>query len=186
MEPVSSGHHRCGSIHVRQCVNQHVCGDRHYGRRHRLLGAGVREADRVLGQRVADVDSDGRISRGGHAVQPVLSFTATGTQTAGIPSTGSFTSLNYYAVGCSRGNDVRGATRMGILEVTGAPTITLATGSLSSGGTTSLTGWSGSLLPAASISATFVPNPAFASVLCQSRRFHSAGLDRRFHQYRLA
>jgi len=46
--------------------------------------------------------------------------------------------------------------------VTGAPTITLATGSLSSPGSNSLTGTPGNLLPAASITATFVPNAAFA------------------------
>jgi hypothetical protein len=50
----------------------------------------------------------------------------------------------------------------GIFEVTGGPTITLATGSLNGPGSTSLTGTPGNLLPAASLTATFVPNPAFA------------------------
>src|SRR6185369_6894509 len=49
MEPVRSGHHQWRSVHVRQRVNQHVCEYRYHGWWDRLLGAGVREADRVLG-----------------------------------------------------------------------------------------------------------------------------------------
>jgi hypothetical protein len=51
----------------------------------------------------------------------------------------------------------------GIFEVVGAPTVTLATGSLLGPGSTSLTGSGGNLLPAASLTASFVPNPTFAS-----------------------
>jgi hypothetical protein len=91
-----------------------------------------------------------------------ISFTATGTQTAGIPSTGSFTSLNYQLLGAPGVTTFADSNNDGLFEVTGAPTITLATGSLSSPGSTSLTGTPGNLLPAASITATFVPNPAFA------------------------
>jgi hypothetical protein len=91
-----------------------------------------------------------------------ISFTATGTQTAGIPSTGSFSSLNYSLLGAPGITTFADSNNDGLFEVTGAPTITLATGSLSSPGSTSLTGTPGNLLPAASITATFVPNPAFA------------------------
>jgi hypothetical protein len=91
-----------------------------------------------------------------------ISFTATGTQTAGIPSTGSFSTLNYTLLGAPGVTTFQDSNNDGIFEVTGAPTITLATGSLSSPGSTSLTGTPGNLLPAASINATFVPNPAFA------------------------
>jgi len=99
---------------------------------------------------------------GGTAYTLYISFTATGTQTAGIPSTGSFTSLNYQLLGAPGVTTFADSNNDGLFEVTGAPTITLATGSLSSPGSTSLTGTPGNLLPAASITATFVPNPAFA------------------------
>jgi hypothetical protein len=99
---------------------------------------------------------------GGTAYSLYISFTATGTQTAGIPSTGSFTSLNYQLLGAPGVTTFADSNNDGLFEVTGAPTITLATGSLSSPGSTSLTGTPGNLLPAASITATFVPNPAFA------------------------
>jgi hypothetical protein len=99
---------------------------------------------------------------GGTAYTLYISFTATGTQTAGIPSTGSFSSLNYSLLGAPGITTFADSNNDGLFEVTGAPTITLATGSLSSPGSTSLTGTPGNLLPAASITATFVPNPAFA------------------------
>jgi len=99
---------------------------------------------------------------GGTPYSLYFSFTATGTQTAGIPSTGSFTSLNYQLLGAPGVTTFADSNNDGLFEVTGAPTITLATGSLSSPGSTSLTGTPGNLLPAASITATFVPNPAFA------------------------
>jgi hypothetical protein len=99
---------------------------------------------------------------GGTAYSLYISFTATGTQTAGIPSTGSFSSLNYSLLGAPGITTFADSNNDGLFEVTGAPTITLATGSLSSPGSTSLTGTPGNLLPAASITATFVPNPAFA------------------------
>ena len=90
-----------------------------------------------------------------------LSFTAAGTQTAGIPSNGIFTSMNYSLL-AAPGATTFTANASGIFSATGAPTITLATGSLSSPGSNSLTGTPGNLLPAASITATFVPNAAFA------------------------
>ena len=99
---------------------------------------------------------------GGTAYTLYISFTATGTQTPGIPSTGSFSSLNYSLLGAPGVTTFADSNNDGLFEVTGAPTITLATGSLSSPGSTSLTGTPGNLLPAASITATFVPNPAFA------------------------
>jgi len=99
---------------------------------------------------------------GGTAYSLYISFTATGTQTAGIPSTGSFSTLNYSLLGAPGVTTFQDSNNDGIFEVTGAPTITLATGSLSSPGSNSLTGTPGNLLPAASITATFVPNAAFA------------------------
>ena len=99
---------------------------------------------------------------GGTPYSLYISFTATGTQTAGIPSTGSFSTLNYSLLGAPGVTTFQDSNNDGLFEVTGAPTITLATGSLSSPGSNSLTGTPGNLLPAASITATFVPNPAFA------------------------
>ena len=91
-----------------------------------------------------------------------VSFTATGTQTAGLPSTGSFTSLNYSLLAAPGVTTFADSNNDGIFEVTGLPTITLATGSLI-GGTVSLTGTVFTPLPAAQILTTFVPNPAFAT-----------------------
>ena len=100
---------------------------------------------------------------GGTAYTLYISFTATGTQTAGIPSTGSFTSLNYQLLGAPGVTTFADSNNDGLFEVTGAPTITLATGSLASPGSVSLTGtFPDALLPAASVLASFVPNPAFA------------------------
>ncbi len=100
---------------------------------------------------------------GGTPYSLYLSFTATGTQTAGIPSTGSFTSLSYQLLGAPGVTTFADSNNDGLFEVTGAPTITLATGSLASPGSVSLTGtFPDSLLPAASVLASFVPNPAFA------------------------
>ena len=69
---------------------------------------------------------------GGTAYSLYISFTATGTQTPGIPSTGSFSSLNYSLLGAPGMTTFADSNNDGIFEVTGAPTITLATGSLSS------------------------------------------------------
>jgi len=99
---------------------------------------------------------------GGTPYSLYISFTATGTQTAGIPSTGSFTSLNYSLLGAPGITTFADSNNDGIFEVTGAPTITLATGSLI-GGNTSLTMGSAGLLPVAQILTTFIPNPAFAA-----------------------
>jgi len=91
-----------------------------------------------------------------------ISFTATGTQTPGLPSTGSFTSMNYSLFAASGVTVFADSNADGIFEATGAPAITLATGSLAAPGSTSLTVTPGNLLPAASVLATFVPNAAFA------------------------
>ena len=92
-----------------------------------------------------------------------ISFTATGTQSAGIPSTGTFSTLTYSLLGAPGVTVFADSNADGIFEATGAVPITLATGSLSAPGSTSLTGTPpGNLLPAANVLATFVPNPAFA------------------------
>jgi len=91
-----------------------------------------------------------------------ITFTATGTQTAGIPSTGSFTSLNYTMFGAPGVTTFADSNNDGIFEITGAPAVALATGSLLSPGSTSLTSGSAGLLPASQIFASLVPNAAFA------------------------
>jgi len=102
---------------------------------------------------------------GGTPYSLYISFTATGTQTPGIPSTGSFSSINYSLMGAAGVTTFQDSNNDGIFEVTGAPAVTLATGSLLSPGTTSLTidPGTGLINPAASVFATFVPNPAFAA-----------------------
>jgi hypothetical protein len=93
-----------------------------------------------------------------------ISFNATGTQTPGIPSSGQFTSLTYSLLGAP------GVTNFmpdaaGVFSATGSAAVTLATGSLLSPGSTSLTAdpGTGLLLPAAQLTASFNANPAFAS-----------------------
>ena len=92
-----------------------------------------------------------------------ISFTATGTQTPGLPAFGSFTSLTYSLLAAPGVTTFADSNADGIFEATGAAPITLATGSLSAPGSVSLTGTPGNLLPAANVLATFVPNPAFAA-----------------------
>jgi len=92
-----------------------------------------------------------------------FSFIATGTQTAGIPSTGVFSTLTYSLLAAPGVTTFADSNADGIFEATGAAPITLATGSLANPGSTSLTGTPGNLLPAANLLATFVPNPAFAA-----------------------
>jgi len=99
---------------------------------------------------------------GGTPYSLYFQFTATGTQTAGIPSTGSFTSLNYTMFGAPGITTFQDSNNDGIFEVTGAPAVALATGSLLSPGSTSLTSGSAGLLPASQIFASLVPNAAFA------------------------
>jgi hypothetical protein len=99
---------------------------------------------------------------GSTAYSLYFTFTATGTQTGGIPSTGSFTSLNYTMFGAPGVTTFADSNNDGIFELTGAPAITLATGSLLSPGSTSLTLGSAGLLPASQIFASLVPNAAFA------------------------
>ena len=91
-----------------------------------------------------------------------ISFTAAGTQSPGIPSTGIFTSMNYSLL-AAPGATTFTANASGIFSATGSPTITLATGTLNGPGSISLTGTPpDNLLPAANVLATFVPNAAFA------------------------
>jgi len=100
---------------------------------------------------------------GGTPYSLYISFTAAGTSTAGIPSTGSFTSLTYQLLGAPGITTFADSNNDGIFEVTGAPASVLATGSLTAPGSVSITGtFPGSLLPSAQIFASFVPNPAFA------------------------
>jgi len=94
-----------------------------------------------------------------------VAYTGTGTQAPGAPSFGNFNSLTYSLMGAPGITTFTDANNDGIFEVVGAPSVTLATGSLVSPGSTSLTvdPGTGLLLPAAQVSASFVPNPAFAS-----------------------
>jgi hypothetical protein len=116
---------------------------------------------------------------GGTPYSLYISFTATGTQTAGIPSTGNFTSLNFSLLGAPGVTTFADSNNDGIFEVTGAPTVTLATGSLI-GGSTSLTLGSAGLLPAAQILTTFVPNPAFAAFFVNPNAFTQMDLTAAF------
>ena len=94
-----------------------------------------------------------------------IAFNATGTQSAGTPSTGTSTSLTYSLLGAPGVTTFQDTLNNGIFNVVGAAPVTLATGSLVSPGSTSLTvdPGTGLLLPAAQVVATFLPNPAFAS-----------------------
>ncbi|MDB5810105.1 MAG: hypothetical protein JWN94_2227 [Betaproteobacteria bacterium] len=93
-----------------------------------------------------------------------VQFTGTGTQTAGVPSTGSFTALTYSLIGAPGVTTFSQAANGSFTAVNAGPAITLATGSLLSPGTNSLTvdPGTGLLLPAAEVTASFIPNPAFA------------------------
>ena len=93
-----------------------------------------------------------------------ISFNAAGTQTAGIPSTGQFTSLTYSLLGAS-GVTIFTPNASGVFSAAGNPAVTLATGSLLSPGTTALTvdPATGLLLPAAQLTASFNANPAFSA-----------------------
>lgn len=100
---------------------------------------------------------------GGTPYSLYISFNATGVQSPGVPSTGNFTSLSYTLLGAP-GVTTFTADGSGIFSATGAVPITLATGSLLSPGTTSLTvdPVSGLLLPSAQVTASFIPNTTFA------------------------
>jgi len=102
-----------------------------------------------------------------------MTFTATGTQTPGIPSTGSFSSLTYQLLGAPGVTNFTDVNNDGAFEVTGAPTVLLASGSLASPGSTSLTRdpGTGLLQPAAQVFASFNPNPAFASFFVNPNAF---------------
>ncbi len=89
-----------------------------------------------------------------------IAFNGSGTQSAGTPSTGTFNSLTYSLLGAPGVTTFVDANNDGIFEVVGAAPVTLATGSLASPGSTSLTvdPGTGLLLPAAQVIATFLPN----------------------------
>jgi len=115
---------------------------------------------------------------GGTPYSLYFDFTATGTQTAGVPSTGSFTSLNFSLL-AAPGVTTFTPNGAGIFSATGAPTITLATGSLISGSTSLTVGGSG-LLPASQILTTFIPNPAFAAFFVSPDAFTALDLTAAF------
>jgi hypothetical protein len=111
-----------------------------------------------------------------------MTFTATGTQTAGVPSTGSFTSLTYQLRGAPGVTTFADSNNDGIFEVTGAPTIQLASGALLSPGSTSLTldPGTGLLLPAAQVFASFIPNTAFAGFFVNPNAFTALDVNAAF------
>ena len=92
-----------------------------------------------------------------------ISFSGTGTQTAGTPSFGQFTSLTYSLLGAP-GTTTFTPSAAGTFSASGPAPVTLATGSLTTPGSVAITTdpVSGLLLPAAQITASFNPNPAFA------------------------
>lgn len=99
-----------------------------------------------------------------------ISFSAAGNQTSVIPGSivpafGQFTSLSYSLLGAPGLTTFHDSNSDGVFEVSGAAPTLLATGSLLSPGSTALTvdPATGLLLPAAQLTATFVPNPAFAA-----------------------
>jgi hypothetical protein len=94
---------------------------------------------------------------GGTPYSLYIVFTATGTQTAGVPSTGTFSTLDFSLLGAS-GVTTFTPNGVGVFSATGGPTVTLATGHLTSGTTT----LSSAFQPSAQILTTFSPNPAFA------------------------
>ncbi|MEO7726518.1 MAG: flocculation-associated PEP-CTERM protein PepA [Burkholderiales bacterium] len=93
-----------------------------------------------------------------------IQFTATGTQSPGIPSNGNFTSLSYTLFGAP-GVTTYNANGAGIFSSSGAAGTALATGSLLSPGSTSISidPVTGSLLPAAQVFASFIPNSSLAT-----------------------
>lgn len=101
---------------------------------------------------------------GGTPYSLYVQFSATGTQSAGVPATGNFTSLNYTLFGATGVTNFVDTNNDGLFEVIGNAPITLATGSLLTPGTTSLTAdpGTGLLLPSAQVTASFIPNAAAA------------------------
>jgi len=93
-----------------------------------------------------------------------VQFTGTGTQTAGVPSTGTFNTLTYSLIGAPGVTTFNQAANGTFTAVNAGPAITLATGSLLTPGSTSLTAdpATGLLLPSAEVTASFNANPAFA------------------------
>jgi hypothetical protein len=102
-------------------------------------------------------------------------FTATGTQSAGVPSTGNFTSLNFSLLGAS-GVTTFTPNGVGVFSASGGPTVTLATGHLTSG-TTNL---SAAFQPSSQILTTFSPNPAFAGFFVNPNAFTQLDLTAAF------
>ena len=111
-----------------------------------------------------------------------ISFTAAGTQSPGIPSTGIFTSMNYSLL-AAPGATTFTANASGIFAATGSPTITLATGTLNGPGSTSLTGTPPIISCRLRMYCDLRTECCFRGLLCQSQRFANPGLERRFHQY---
>ena len=148
--PSAAGITTAGAVHVRQYINQHLCGYRHYGRWHRLLGAGVCEADRVLEQRVAHVDSDGGISRG-HGLQPVHFFHSYRDSDRGHSFHRQLQQLELFTAGCSRRDYVPGQQHRWDFRGDGCPDDHVGHWQPDSPGSTSLTGTPVNLLPAAEI-----------------------------------
>ena len=101
---------------------------------------------------------------GGSPYSLYISFSGTGTQSAGIPSFGQFSSLTYSLLGASGMTNFT-PDASGVFTVSGNAPVTLATGTLSSPGAVAVTAdpASGLLLPSAQVTASFVPNPAFAN-----------------------
>jgi hypothetical protein len=102
-----------------------------------------------------------------------LTFNSAGVASGGIPSTGTFTSLTYQLLGAPGVTNFTDSNNDGVFEVSGAPAVMLASGSLASPGNVSLTRdpGTGLLQPAAQVFATFNPNPAFASFFVSPNAF---------------
>jgi len=102
-----------------------------------------------------------------------MAFTSTGVTTPGIPTTGNSTSLTYQLFGAPGVTMFTDNNNDGVFEVSGAPAVQLASGSLASPGSNSITRdpVTGLLNPSAQVFATFVPNPAFASFFVNPNAF---------------
>jgi len=95
-----------------------------------------------------------------------IAFSSTGvTSPAGIPTNGHSTSLTYQLLAAPGVTNFTDNNNDGVFEVSGNPTVLLASGSLASQGSNSITidPQTGLINPSAQVFATFNPNPAFAS-----------------------
>jgi len=91
-----------------------------------------------------------------------VQFTGTGTQTAGVPATGSFSTLTYSLLGATGITNFTQSAAGTFTPTGGGAPITLGTGALLSPGTTTVTidPVSG-LVIGAGITASFIPNTSF-------------------------